>query len=135
MKKHLTFLVAIFIMAGSTVRAQEVVSSATLPGASSVEDVTMENVVPKITLDTRFGYEQKSSGRIGGFGGDGFLLNVDGKIGKRFSYSLNHSLVSPSGDDSNIFDATLDEVRRAMKINYFDDADLIADQAKRFAGE
>ena len=27
---------------------------------------------------------------------------------------------------------TLDEVRRAMKINYFDDADLIAEQAKRF---
>ena len=31
--------------------------------------------------------------------------------------------------------ATLDEVRRAMKINYFDDADLIAEQMKRFAGE
>ena len=30
---------------------------------------------------------------------------------------------------------TLDEVRRAMKINYFDDADLIAEQAKRFAQE
>lgn len=29
--------------------------------------------------------------------------------------------------------ATLDEVRRAMKINYFDDADLIAEQAKAFA--
>jgi tryptophanyl-tRNA synthetase len=28
--------------------------------------------------------------------------------------------------------ATLDEVRRAMKINYFDDMDLIAEQAKRF---
>ncbi len=28
--------------------------------------------------------------------------------------------------------ATLDEVRRAMKINYFDDADLIAEQAQRF---
>lgn len=27
---------------------------------------------------------------------------------------------------------TLDEVRRAMKINYFDDMDLIAEQAKRF---
>ena len=31
--------------------------------------------------------------------------------------------------------ATLDDVRRAMKINYFDDADLIAKQAKRFRGE
>lgn len=28
---------------------------------------------------------------------------------------------------------TLDDVRRAMKINYFDDADLIAEQAKRYA--
>ena len=30
---------------------------------------------------------------------------------------------------------TMDEVRRAMKINYFDDAALIAEQAKRFAQE
>ena len=30
---------------------------------------------------------------------------------------------------------TLDEVRKAMKINYFDDADLIKEQSKRFAGE
>ena len=28
---------------------------------------------------------------------------------------------------------TLDEVRRAMKINYFDDEALIAEQAKRFS--
>jgi len=28
---------------------------------------------------------------------------------------------------------TLADVRRAMKINYFDDADLIAEQAARFA--
>lgn len=31
--------------------------------------------------------------------------------------------------------ATLDEVRRAMKINYFDDAALIAEQAQRFAAK
>ena len=109
MKKLLTFLVAMFVMAGSTISSQEVNSSATLSGgASSAEDVTMENVVngaPQITLDTRFGYEHHSSGRKGGFGGDGFLLNVDGKIGK-FSYSLNHSLSSPVGDDATIFDAT-----------------------------
>ena len=30
---------------------------------------------------------------------------------------------------------TRDEVRKAMKINYFDDADLIAEQAKRFGQE
>ena len=31
--------------------------------------------------------------------------------------------------------ATLDEVRKAMKINYFDDAELIAEQAIRFSAE
>ena len=30
---------------------------------------------------------------------------------------------------------TMDEVRKAMKINYFDDVELIAEQAKRFAPE
>lgn len=30
---------------------------------------------------------------------------------------------------------TLDEVRRAMKINYFDDAELIAQQVKKFADQ
>lgn len=29
----------------------------------------------------------------------------------------------------------MDEVRRAMKINYFDDAALIEEQAKRFGQE
>ena len=31
--------------------------------------------------------------------------------------------------------ATLDDVRKAMKINYFDDAELIAEQVKKFSGE
>ena len=31
--------------------------------------------------------------------------------------------------------ATLDDVRKAMKINYFDDAELIAKQVKKFSGE
>ena len=31
--------------------------------------------------------------------------------------------------------ATLDEVRKAMKINYFDDVELNAEQAKRFGQE
>jgi tryptophan--tRNA ligase len=31
--------------------------------------------------------------------------------------------------------ATLDGVRKAMKINYFDDAELIAEQVKKFSGE
>ena len=109
MKKLLTFLGVIFFMAGSTVWAQEVNSSATLSGTSSVEDITVKNDAEggtQISLDTRFGYEHQSSGKRAGFGGDGFLLNIDGKIGKRFSYSLNHSLVSPAGENSTIFDAT-----------------------------
>lgn len=35
----------------------------------------------------------------------------------------------------NIAAQTLSDVRRAMKINYFDDAELIAEQAKRFGGK
>ena len=31
--------------------------------------------------------------------------------------------------------ATLDDVRKAMKINYFDDAELIAEQVKKFSTE
>ena len=31
--------------------------------------------------------------------------------------------------------ATLDDVRKAMKINYFDDSELIAEQVKKFSGE
>ena len=31
--------------------------------------------------------------------------------------------------------ATLDEVRKAMKINYFDDEELIAEQVKKFSGK
>lgn len=31
--------------------------------------------------------------------------------------------------------ATLDDVRKTMKINYFDDAELIAEQVKKFSGE
>ena len=109
MKRLLTFLGTIFIMAGSTVWAQEVNSNATLLGSSSGEDVANENVVdyvPEISLDARFGYQRQSSSRIGGFGGDGLLLNIDGKIGKHFSYSLNHKLSAPVGEDSSVFDAT-----------------------------
>jgi hypothetical protein len=29
----------------------------------------------------------------------------------------------------------LDDVRKAMKINYFDDTELIAEQVKKFSGE
>lgn len=109
MKRLLTFLGTIFIMAGSTVWAQEVNSNATLSGSSSGEDVTIENVVdyvPEISLDTRYGYKHQSSGKMGAFGGDNFLLNIDGKIGKHFSYSFNHSLKSSIDEGATFFDAT-----------------------------
>ena len=96
-------------MAGSTVWAQEVNSNATLSGSSSGEDVTIENVVdyvPEISLDTRYGYKHQSSGKMGAFGGDNFFLNVDGKIGKHFSYSFNHSLKSSIDEGATFFDAT-----------------------------
>ena len=109
MKRLLTFLGTIFVMAGSTVWAQEVNSSATLSGSSSGEDVTVENVVdwvPEISLDARFGYQHQSSVKSGGFGGDGLILNIDGKISKHFSYSFSHYLSSSIGEDSSVFDAT-----------------------------
>lgn len=109
MKRHLTFLGAILIMAGSMVQAQEVNSSAAAYGSSSGEDVTVENGVdylPEISLDARFGYEYRSSGKAAGFGGDGLLLNIDGKISKNFSYSFNHYISGSNGEDSSVFDAT-----------------------------
>ena len=109
MKSLLTFLGTIFIMAGSAVWAQEVNSNATLLGSSSGEDVANENVVdyvPEISLDARYGYKHQSSGKMGAFSGDNFLLNVDGKIGKHFSYSFNHSLKSSIDEGSTFFDAT-----------------------------
>lgn len=38
-------------------------------------------------------------------------------------------------DAREVAAVTLDDVRRAMKINYFDDAELIAEQVKRFSGQ
>ena len=109
MKRHLTFLGAILIMAGSTVWAQEVNSSASTYGSSSGEDVTVveeeNDFIPAISLDSRFSYNRVSGGSAG-FGGDGFYLNIDGKISKHFSYSLSQRLFSAHGEDDSIFDNT-----------------------------
>ena len=107
MKRLLTFLGAMFIMAGSTAWAQEVNSSATAYGSSSGEDVT-DGVdwVPSISLDSRFSYDRIVSGNSAGFGGDGFWLNIDGKISKHFSYSLSHRLFAAHGEDDSVFDNT-----------------------------
>ena len=90
MKSHLTFLGAMFLIAGSAV-AQEVNSSAQMQKSSSGEDVSANEIVdytPSISLDSRFGFNGIVSGGAAGFGGDGLYLNVDGKISKHFSYSL-----------------------------------------------
>ena len=109
MKRHLTFLGAILIMAGSTVWAQEVNSSASTYGSSFGEDVTVAeeeiDFIPAISLDSRFSYNRVSGGSAG-FGGDGFYLNIDGKISKHFSYSLSQRLFSAHGEDDSIFDNT-----------------------------
>lgn len=109
MKRLLTFLGAMFIVAGSTAWAQEVNSSATAYESSSGEDVTdVDGVdwIPSISLDSRFSYDRIVSGHSAGFGGDGFYLNIDGKISKHFSYSLSQRLFAAHGEDDSVFDNT-----------------------------
>ena len=108
MKRHLTFLGAMFLIAGSAV-AQEVNSSAQMQKSSSGEDVSANEIVdytPSISLDSRFGFNGIVSGGAAGFGGDGLYLNVDGKISKHFSYSLCQKFFSANGDDDSVFDNT-----------------------------
>ena len=107
MKRLLTFLGTIFVMAGSTVWAQEVDSSATTYGSSSGEDATVENIVdyvPDVTIGTRFSYGQLSSG-MGGFNADALVLDINGKISKNLSYSFNHSLHAIGTDGNSFLDA------------------------------
>ncbi|MBQ5899758.1 MAG: hypothetical protein IIW87_07645 [Alistipes sp.] len=96
-------------MAGSTVWAQEVNSSVTTAGSSSGEDVNVveeeDDFIPAISLDSRFSYNRVSSGSAG-FGGDGFYLNIDGKISKHFTYSLSQRLFAAHGEDDSVFDNT-----------------------------
>ena len=109
MKKLFTFLGAILVMAGSALRAQEVYSSAPLQTSASCEDATLEDGedwIPEISLDSRFSYDRVIGGDLAGFGGDGFYLNIDGKISKHFSYSLCQKLFSQHGEDDSVFDNT-----------------------------
>ena len=109
MKRLLTFLGTIFVMAGSTVWAQEVNSSASVSKPSFGEEELAQTVVdntPTISIDSRFGYDRVFSGGPAGFGGDGVYLNIDGKIGKHFSYSLCQRFFSAHGEDDSAFDNT-----------------------------
>lgn len=108
MKRLFCFLVATLAVAGSAVYAQEVDSTMPTQTLTS-EDVTIEesvDYVPAISLDARFGYDGIVSGKAAGFGGDGLFLNIDGKISKRFSYTLCQRLFESAGDDSSVFGAT-----------------------------
>ena len=108
MKRLLTFLGAMIFMAGSVVSAQEVDSSAPQQISSSEDAQNLEVVdyIPDISLDAKYSYGHTIPGKSGGFGGDGLYLNIDGKISKRFSYSLNHILSSSAGEDGSVFDNT-----------------------------
>lgn len=109
MKKLFTFLGAILVMAGSALRAQEVYSSAPLQTSASCENATLEDGedwIPEISLDSRFSYDRVIGGDLAGFGGDGFYLNIDGKISKHFFYSLCQKLFSQHGEDDSVFDNT-----------------------------
>lgn len=109
MKKLFTFLGAMFIVAGSALRAQEVYSSAPMQTSASEVDATLEDGedwILSISLDSRFSYNRTVNGEAAGFGGDGFYLNIDGKISKHFSYSLCQRLFSAGGDDDSVFDNT-----------------------------
>lgn len=105
MKRHLTFLGAMLLIAGSAV-AQEANSSAQMQKSSSGEDVSAKEIVdytPSILLDSKFGYNGIVSGGAAGFGGEGLYLDVEGKISKNFSYSLYQKLYTANSEDTSVF--------------------------------
>ena len=109
MKKLFTFLGVILVMAGSALRAQEVYSSAPQQTSASETDATLEDGedwIPSISLNSRYSYDRVAGGDLAGFGGDGFYLEIDGKISKNFSYSLCQKLFSQHGEDDSVFDNT-----------------------------
>lgn len=90
MKKLFVFWVIAVMAVGSVANAQEVDSTALSQNSS---------YIPDISLDTRFGYNQDITGKTGRFCGNGLFLDINGKIGRYFSYSLNHRLASFEGTD------------------------------------
>ena len=100
MKKLFVFLGVVLATIGSVVSAQEAHSTATMQKSS------WGDAIPDVSLDTKFGYSHDFTERIGRFGGDGLLLNIDGKINEQFSYSLSHRIASSEGEISLGFDNT-----------------------------
>ena len=102
MRKLSVFLGVAMMAIGSAVSAQEVDSTATMQMSSwgDAKECKITDYIPDISLDTRFGYSHDFAERTGRFGGDGLLLDINGRISPHFSYSLNHRIASFEGSDS-----------------------------------
>lgn len=87
MKRLFTFLLVVLTIGNTALKAQDA-------------DNNCVDYIPEISLDTRFGYSHDFTVGEGRFGGNGLLLNIDGKISPNFSYSMNHSLASFEGGDA-----------------------------------
>lgn len=102
MRKLSVFLGVALLAIGSAVSAQEVDSTATMQMSSwgDANECEVVDYIPDVSLDTRFGYSHDFAENAGRFGGNGLLLDINGKISPHFSYSLNHRIASFEGEDS-----------------------------------
>ena len=87
MKRLFTFLLVVLTIGNTAIKAQDAENNCV-------------DYIPEISLDTRFGYSHDFTVGAGRFGGNGLLLNIDGKISPNFSYSLNHCLATYEGGDA-----------------------------------
>ena len=87
MKRLFTFLLVVLTIGNTAIKAQDAENNCV-------------DYIPEISLDTRFGYSHDFAEGAGRFGGNGLLLNIDGKISPNFSYSLNHCLATYEGGDA-----------------------------------
>ena len=108
MKKLLVFLGVVLTAIGSAGWAQEVDSTATLQKSSwgDAQENEVTDLIPEISLDMRGGYEQDFTEGTGRFFGDGLYLDINGTIGRGFSYSVNHRIASSYYEDNAGFNGT-----------------------------
>lgn len=108
MKKLLVFLGVVLTAIGSAGWAQEVDSTATLQKSSwgDAQENEVTDLIPEISLDMRGGYEQNFTEGTGRFFGDGLYLDINGTIGRGFSYSVNHRIASSYYEDNAGFNGT-----------------------------
>ena len=108
MRKLSVFLGVVLWTIGSAVSAQEVDSMAPMQKSSwgDASECEITDYIPDISLDTRFGYSHDFAESTGRIGGDGLFLDINGKISKHFSYSLNHRIANFEGEDEPGFGNT-----------------------------